>query len=285
MSKETTITFLTGSTWTVPGGITTVLLTGCGGGGGGGAGGGCAVNAGGGGGGGAGGSARVSSVYVGNIIPGTVYTVTVGTGGLGGTADTGTGNQTDGIDGSDTTIAGPGGTPLIATFYGAQRGFKGTRTVGVQGGLSGSGGAESRTASSPALVGKGLYSGNGGMGGGTSAVGLSGTYGAGSFGGTGNQLLPSGGFGGALTAGAGGGGGGGASMGNDWYVGCSGQSGSFANPGAGSFQPTAPTAAPANTGIGGGGGGGAGSCTSGAAGSSGVGGAGGSGFLWITYND
>lgn len=90
--------FISSGVWTCPIGVTNVLLIGCGGGGGGSSGGGNANEYGGGGGGGA-----IQQTSYASVIPGTQYTVTIGTGGSGATG-TG-GNSVTGNDGSPTTFS------------------------------------------------------------------------------------------------------------------------------------------------------------------------------------
>ncbi|MFD8079050.1 glycine-rich domain-containing protein [Streptomyces sp. NPDC059718] len=103
--------FTDNGTFTPPDGVTQVFvqLWG-GGGGGGGAGFPIAI----GGGGGAGGFAWCAIP----VTPGTAYTVVVGQGGLGATAQ-----LTDGAKGGDTTVSGPGGT--LATAFGGTGGHFG----------------------------------------------------------------------------------------------------------------------------------------------------------------
>ena len=108
-------------TWTCPAGVTKVRIAGFGGGGGGGSGNGSGVvSSNNGGGGGGGGGARLGEVIV-DVVPGTVYTVTVGAGGGPGAIAT---NGGDGDDGSDTTFAAPGPT-VLARFKGGRGGVGG----------------------------------------------------------------------------------------------------------------------------------------------------------------
>ena len=130
-------TFNANGTFTVPAGVTSIIIQ-CWGGGG--AGGGNTTNADGGGGGG--GGAYSSSVLT--VVPGTAYTVTLGTGGTGST-----GNGTNGGDtwfGTAGTILAKGGTGGFAPVSGA-------------GGVRGTGGAAA------GCIGTTVYSGgNGGAG-------------------------------------------------------------------------------------------------------------------------
>jgi hypothetical protein len=112
-------TFTTSGTWTAPAGVTEVTVSMAGGGGGGGG-----QDAGGGGGGGGGGGQRYSVSST--VVPGTIYTVTVGTGGAwnvlggaaGGTSTFNTINATGGAGGTqagggegDVGKGGAGGSP------------------------------------------------------------------------------------------------------------------------------------------------------------------------------
>ncbi len=99
--SQTTQTFSTSGTFTVPAGVTSIQVEAWGGGG---AGGGATGNPSGGGGGAGGGYVKNTSL---TVIPGTTYTVTVGTGGLGSTGAGGAGNSS--WFGSTATLLAVGG--------------------------------------------------------------------------------------------------------------------------------------------------------------------------------
>ena len=116
--------FTSSGTWTVPSGVSTIVLTGCGGGGGGA--GGHTADPGGGGGGGS--SAVCVSTMPVMVTPGATLTITIGGGGNGGAAGA------NGSPGLDTTIAGTTlgtiifpGTLFNATFGTAANGGSGGR--------------------------------------------------------------------------------------------------------------------------------------------------------------
>jgi len=106
MAKLCTANFTSNSTWTAPAGVTKVLLIGHGGG------------AGGSGGrnttgwGALGGNGTVPYMVEIDVVPNTTYTITIGTGGAGGVAQSGTGIKNGGAGGD--TIFGS-----LYTFYGA----------------------------------------------------------------------------------------------------------------------------------------------------------------------
>ncbi|MDI5951247.1 choice-of-anchor D domain-containing protein [Flavobacterium yafengii] len=99
--SQTTQTFSTSGTFTVPAGITSIQVEAWGGGG---AGGGATGNPSAGGGGAGGGYVKNTSL---TVIPGTTYTVTVGNGGVGSTGTGGAGNSS--WFGSTTTLLAVGG--------------------------------------------------------------------------------------------------------------------------------------------------------------------------------
>ncbi|MDI6046469.1 choice-of-anchor D domain-containing protein [Flavobacterium yafengii] len=99
--SQTTQTFSTSGTFTVPAGITSIQVEAWGGGG---AGGGATGNPSAGGGGGGGGYVKNTSL---TVIPGTTYTVTVGNGGVGSTGTGGAGNSS--WFGSTITLLAVGG--------------------------------------------------------------------------------------------------------------------------------------------------------------------------------
>ena len=110
--------FTASGSWTCPTGVTKVLLDGSGGGGGGACGASSAAN-----GNGGGGAASVTGQLI-TVVPGTVYTITVGNGGAGGTSSTPTG--------------GDGGTSSFGTLVSLPGGGGGSRTaVGAAGGSGG----------------------------------------------------------------------------------------------------------------------------------------------------
>ena len=189
--------------WTVPNGVTSATIDAWGAGGGGG-GANYAVR---GGSGGGGGEFRSSTV---TVTPGSTYSYTVGTGGVGGTASpqTNGGNGTSTTFNTTTVVANGGGGAITSTGVAGTGGTGGTGTTGYSG-----------------AVGATISSGNNGGGGGSSAGNLAnGVAGSTSTGGT----APTGGGnggGGGITQGTtviagssgstpGGGGGGGSSYGN-----------------------------------------------------------------------
>lgn len=195
--------FIASTTWTCPTGVTKVLYSIIGAGGGGGGGGSSQVSGGGGGGGGSGGNA----VYgVSTVVPGTPYTVTVGTaaGGAGGGSGGSVNNGSDGADGGSSSFNG-------VTATGGLKGLKGMLATAGIGGAAGTGGAGGavNTAGAPFATGgagaagdTGTVSpdangrpGGGGGGGGSSAggIGINGNAGTAASGNTG-------GAGGALTS-------------------------------------------------------------------------------------
>lgn len=223
------------------------------------------------GGGGAGGYRSSNSTYGGSgggasaesslsLLPGSVYTITVGAGGTAASP------VVQGNNGNNSLISGTGITTITSTGGGGGSG----EHVGPNSGGSGGGGADNTGVQTGAsgTANQGYAGGNGagtnsgytgGGGGGSSAVGVAGSGGSGGTGGaggagkastiTGSSVTRAGGGGGAVyngtpgTGGTGGGGNGGKATTN-----------------------TAPTAGSANTGSGGGG--------SGLAGTSGAGGSG-----------
>lgn len=115
------------SSFTVPPGVTAITITGCGGGGGGGSGGNlnsgdvnyCC--------GGGGGGGSVTSTIIRNVTPGNTLNFTIGTGGPGGNAVTGTGVSGNfGTSGGDTTITINSNTIV---FRGAEHGWGGIGDV------------------------------------------------------------------------------------------------------------------------------------------------------------
>lgn len=186
--------FTTSGPFTVPDGVTTLYLSGCGAGGGGGAGGGAINNAsfGGGGGGGAAGESVIKQPV--SVTPGQVINITIGTAGtkgLGNTSSAGPGGNGgaggDTIIGSLKTLRGggfgggggfgasyaQGGSPGAGYPNGAPGNDGSVNYATATGGYGasspfgggGGGGKASRSASSPNLDGYGYGSGGGGGGG------------------------------------------------------------------------------------------------------------------------
>jgi hypothetical protein len=190
-----TQTFTSSSTWTAPAGVTSVSVAAIGGGAGGGGGSSDNVATSGGGGGGGGGAAANGTV---TVIPGNVYTVTVGAGGAGGAgANAGGGAASNGGAGGDTWFD-TSGTVL------AKGGSAG-------GGGNGSGISAAAGGQASASIGSTTYSG--GNGGSDSAVNPFSGSGGGSSAGTSvagnngaNAALNSSAAGGAAPSGGGAGG-------------------------------------------------------------------------------
>ena len=163
--------FTASGSWTCPAGITKVLLDGSGGGGGGACGASSAAN-----GNGGGGAASVTGQLI-TVVPGTVYTITVGNGGAGGTSSTPTG--------------GDGGTSSFGTLVSLPGGGGGSRTaVGAAGGSGGIPGQEGYFFSNVSFSGCGGGSTMGGGGGGAQATGTGqtpGQYGGGGGAGVGGS--------------------------------------------------------------------------------------------------
>jgi hypothetical protein len=170
--------------WVAPAGVTTAWLTGCGPGGGG-AGGNSAVV---GGGGGGGGQSVIAEAVT--VVPGTSYTVTIGTGGAGSVSAAANGSAGSGptvfgstllslAAGAGGTVSGAGGAAGGAggSAQGGAAGVYGADThVGGTGGASmfGAGGAGG-TSVVPPRTGSGY--GSGGGGGAGTAVGAGGSNG------------------------------------------------------------------------------------------------------------
>ena len=191
----TSTSFTSSGTFAVPSGTTTLdaVLVVAGGGGGGGHGG----NGYKGGGGGAGGLVFMPSYPV---SPGGTITVTVGSGGGGGAVNpTGTGPQTEGSDGQDSTFGSPGdpglgqGGVLTAKFGGRGGGGSnsGQATAGDPGGSGGGAGASQNNAASQSSSIQPTQPGN------------SGAYGFGNGGGSANASGPGWGAGGGGAGAAG----------------------------------------------------------------------------------
>jgi hypothetical protein len=177
--------YTTSGTWTAPAGVTTAWLTGCGPGGGGAGGNSATV----GGGGGGGGQSVIAEAVT--VVPGTSYTVTIGTGGAGSVSAAANGSAGSGATVFGSTLlslaAGAGGT--VGGAGGAAGGAGGSAQggaagvggsdypVGGTGGSSmfGAGGAGG-TSVVPPRTGSGYGSGGGG-GSGAAAVGAGGSNG------------------------------------------------------------------------------------------------------------
>jgi hypothetical protein len=280
--------FTSSTTWTCPAGVTQVLVTMLGAGGGG-AGASSAYY-----GAGAGGGGEYASQLL-TVVPGRVYTVTVGSAGAGGAAGN---NGNGGSAGGLSSFAGTGITTITA--HGGGGGGVNSYNYGGQPGVGGAGGSGSG-ASTHYTGGAGAqgypYGGGGGSSAGQAANGNTGSgYGSGATAPTGGGPGGSGqtGNGAGSAPGSGYGGGGGGSY-NQNYAGGNGYQGvvTLSYPGGG--LPTAAGAtAPAGGGNGGAGGGSsntagsAGSAPGGggggadSAGSAVAGGAGGAGQLKIT---
>jgi hypothetical protein len=199
-SYSQTSAFTTSGSWLCPQGVTSIQVEAYGGGGGGGYGG--PTNKYGGGGGGGGGYSKLISV---TVVPGTTYTITVGTGGIAGaSANGGNGNPSTATFGA-TTITAAGGNGGKSYANGGNGGIGGvganatggTGGTGTTGGSGGGGGAAGTTGNggNGALVtvgtaGGGAIAGAGGTGTSSNANpgNAGGNYGGGAGGGTKNSI-------------------------------------------------------------------------------------------------
>lgn len=173
-------TFTASGSWTCPSGVTQILLDGCGGGGGGSCGAGSAAN----GNGGGGASSVIGRVVT--VVPGTIYTITIGAGGSGGTSSSTTGTA-GGTSSFGTLLSLAGGGGASRTAVGSSGGEGGTtgRTGSYYSGLGsfgGAGGGCYLSAPSPGAIldGAGITPsqfGGGGGGGVNNAAGGSGAGG------------------------------------------------------------------------------------------------------------
>lgn len=173
-------TFTASGSWTCPSGVTQILLDGCGGGGGGSCGAGSAAN----GNGGGGASSVIGRVVT--VVPGTIYTITIGAGGSGGTSSstTGTAGGTSSF-GTLLSLAGGGGASRTAVGSSGGEGGAAGRTGSYYSGLGsfgGTGGGCYLSAPSPGAIldGAGITPsqfGGGGGGGVNNAAGGSGAGG------------------------------------------------------------------------------------------------------------
>ena len=162
------------STWTCPAGVTQIFVRGCAAGGGGGA----ATNGSSGGGGGGGGQSTAGTFYA--VVPGTVYTVTIGSGGAGG------------ISGSTAATAG-GNTSMSGLF---------TWTGGGAGAQAGAGGSAGGAGAQAGQIGGNATIAFGGFGG-WSLFGTGGSAGISNQSGQNAGGFGAGGGGGANTNGGG----------------------------------------------------------------------------------
>jgi MSHA biogenesis protein MshQ len=162
-AQAVTDTFTASGTWTAPAGVTSVDVEVWGGGG---AGGGNPTSSDGGGGGGGGAYSRNTSIPV---VPGTVYTVTIGAGGAGVAGDDG----------------GPGGDSWFSTIGTilAKGGAGGARPVSGDGGLGGTGGSAAagvgaiKFSGGDGGTGRNNNTGQGGPGGSSAGTAADGTNG------------------------------------------------------------------------------------------------------------
>jgi len=214
LSSPTTIRSYTttgSSTWIAPVGVTSVNYLVVAGGGAGGSAGPTMYDSGSGGG-GAGGVANGSLV----IIPGTSYTLTVGTGGTGASGRTRGANGSNSVFATITAIGGGGGAPGVASSDGAAGGSGGGSSVSGIGGAAtpgqGFAGGSSTTSSGAGGGGAGgagsaspnNQGGNGGAGFTSSISGSPVTYAGGGGGGAYSASPGPGGSGGSSIGGAGG---------------------------------------------------------------------------------
>lgn len=200
--------FTSSGSWTCPENVTTVYLSGCGGGGGGGGGGGApdanTKTSSSGGGGGAGIATIKQTV---TVVPGNVYTITIGSGGSGGNGGASAGNGSYGTGGGSTSFGslltlngggrgsyGMAATGSSGTPVGGDGGFPGgsTGTTGSQnlivpsvGGAGGSGPFGTGAGASRGSTGAGSSAGSGSSSPNGSGYGAGGGGGAGTLGATG----------------------------------------------------------------------------------------------------
>ena len=247
----TSFTDSSATTWTAPAGVTSVdyLVVAGGGGGGSSVTGATGTGYNAGGGGGAGGMLTGTLT----VVPGTAYTVTVGSGGTAGSASNG-GDGGDSVFASITATGGGGGG----------RGGSAGRAGGSSGGSGSAGGTPGSATAGQGNTGGSSSAWGGGGGGGASANGTNGDTGTNSYGGPGGAGTASSITGSSVTYS--GGGGGGSTSGYN----ASGGSGGGGT--GGSYNNTDATAGTANTGGGGGGAGGVDASTAlnGGAGGSGI---------------
>lgn len=272
--------FTGNGTFTVPYGVSQVMLIGCGAGGGGGGAGTYSPgtnnqtdtwNFGGAGGGGA----LLGHALV-SVTPGGSYAVVIGTGGSGGAINTGGSDGTDTTFGAIATFAGAGGGYGAATAYA-------TSSAAIK---ALTGGSHVRGSSSVPIISQansGYFAQSGGAGVPTfiptlTNASLTGAGGRNPVGGYAGGSKGADGTDSGTSRGGGGGGGGGA---GPYGVGAAGGAGGNGNAGGIGVAGVVGGTASANTGAGGGGGGAAGHGTSGAA--SAAGGVGASGHLTVVW--
>jgi hypothetical protein len=218
-TAQNTVVFTSSGSWTVPQGVTTILVSGCAGGGGGGGGGTTNSSTGGavsGAGGGAGQSVIKKSI---SVTPGHTITITIGSGGSGGAGGAAGGNNgAIGGNGGSTVLYDSTSSTTLLTLTGGSGGSGGSPNSGQAGAIGGGGypkggdspdsttlcgisgvggstpfgggGTNSRAATSNAFAGSNGYSyGSGGAGGGASYYNTSYAGGAGGAGASGIMII------------------------------------------------------------------------------------------------
>ncbi len=210
------VTFFTSDTWEVTTGVTEITGLVIGGGGGG-----RSTNSAGGG--GSGGDLRYSSAI--SVTSGETLTVTVGTGGLGGTSPTKGGFSNISGSISDQLLIAAGGGEGTLSSPGPDNGTSTTPGGDISGGDGGAGGSCSGNGDACGGGGAGGYNGDGGAGGGIDNNGVASTGDGGGGGGAGGAGDAAGGGGGVNISGARGNGTGGNSDTQDGYSGTGGSGG------------------------------------------------------------
>ncbi|RMO79781.1 hypothetical protein ALQ33_200142 [Pseudomonas syringae pv. philadelphi] len=152
---KTRVRFTANTTWTCPPGITLGWLSGCAGGGGGGGGAGLSSNGSGGGSGGGAGQSVISEPFT--LVPGTVYTITIGAGGSGAAT------AASGVDGRNGTAGGVTRFGSLLALAGGGLGSGGNTSSGAGGYASSAGGGGATDGSDAGAPNAG---GDGGSGGG-----------------------------------------------------------------------------------------------------------------------
>jgi hypothetical protein len=268
--------FQNNGTWVCPPGVNNIILQGCGGAGGGGGGSGGSSSAAGQGGGGGGAAEWITAPV--QVTPGTTYTITIGNGGVGGTAGIPNGGLgINGIGGGTTSFVN-GATSVH--FFGGAGGNGGSIYSGwTKAGSVSSGNTSKRTVEENGFI----QYGSGGLGGSNGLNPCAATSGSGSM--VSNDpgtYSPAGSAG--LNSGSyyGGGAGGGGGRGNcpSSVGGGNGGNGGAGSPGYGN---PGTVGSVGTCGIGGGGGGGGGQAALPSTNGGGIGGAGGNGILYIHY--
>ncbi len=158
--------------WTAPAGVTRVIVHACGGGaggsgGGGGGGGSTTTAASGGGSSHNGGSAYIVTTTF-TVVPGTVYSITIGAGGTGGAGGAGGGANAAGTTGVTGTAGGQGGTTSFGSLAHFGGGFSGPG--GNPGSLGGAGGTSGNYLAQTNYGGLMPTGANGGVAGGNGSV-------------------------------------------------------------------------------------------------------------------